>query len=213
MTPARDSHLTPQAKAVLRGGATEAPGTSPLLKEDRSGVFRCAGCNNALFASDAKFESGTGWPSFDQAIPGAVTEIADTTFGMRRVEIVCTKCKGHLGHVFDDGPTSTGLRYCTNGCALERAEGAIVFKNVTFAYNERPVIHDVNLRVEPRQTVAIVGATGSGKSTLFQLLTRFYDPQKGEIDIDAVQTEIDQLETELAEVREKMAELLKGIKR
>ncbi len=113
------SHLTTEARAVLRSGATEMPGTSALLHESRDGMFRCAGCNAALFKSDAKFESGTGWPSFDQAIPGAVVEKVDTTHGMKRVEILCGNCKGHLGHVFDDGPTDTGLRYCTNGCALD----------------------------------------------------------------------------------------------
>ncbi len=114
-----DKKLTPAQHRVLREGATETPFTSPLLHEERDGVFHCAGCNAPLFASGAKFDSGTGWPSFDQAIPGAVKEVADTSHGMRRVEIRCTSCDGHLGHVFDDGPTNTGLRYCTNGCALD----------------------------------------------------------------------------------------------
>lgn len=113
-----DEHLTPEQRRVLREGATEMPGTSPLLKEHRDGTFHCAGCDAALFASDAKFESGTGWPSFDQALPGAVEEREDNSLFMRRTEIVCAKCQGHLGHVFDDGPTKTGMRYCTNGCAL-----------------------------------------------------------------------------------------------
>jgi peptide-methionine (R)-S-oxide reductase len=113
-----DDHLTLEQRRVLREGATEMPGSSPLLHEDRDGVFRCAGCNAALFASDAKFDSGTGWPSFDQALPGAVEEREDNTFFFKQSEIVCAKCKGHLGHVYDDGPTKTGLRYCTNGCAL-----------------------------------------------------------------------------------------------
>ncbi len=114
-----DSHLSAEARAVLREGATEAPGTSKLLKEKRDGTFHCAGCDAALFPSTAKFESGTGWPSFDQALPGAVEERVDLSYGMRLVEILCATCKGHLGHLFDDGPTKTGMRYCTNGCALE----------------------------------------------------------------------------------------------
>ena len=117
MVPSKhpDAHLTPEARRVLREGATEMPGSSALLHEGRDGMFRCAGCDSALFASTAKFESGTGWPSFDQALPGAIEEIADGSLFMKRVEIRCAKCHGHLGHVFDDGPTDTGLRYCTNG--------------------------------------------------------------------------------------------------
>jgi peptide-methionine (R)-S-oxide reductase len=110
---------SPFTEKVLREGATEPPFSSALLHEDRHGFFRCAGCGSRLFSSDAKFESGTGWPSFDAALPGAVTRHQDRSHGVARVEIRCAKCGGHLGHVFDDGPTKTGLRYCTNGCALD----------------------------------------------------------------------------------------------
>ena len=107
------------AEKVLKEAATEAPFTSKLLHEDRDGVFRCAGCGAPLFTADTKFDSGTGWPSFDSAIPGAVTEHTDSSLWMKRVEFRCAKCNGHLGHIFDDGPTKTKMRYCTNGCALD----------------------------------------------------------------------------------------------
>jgi peptide-methionine (R)-S-oxide reductase len=103
---------------VLREAGTERPYSSPLDKEKRSGVFSCAGCGLPLFSSAAKFNSGTGWPSFWQPLDNAVEEAADTTFGMRRVEVLCRRCGGHLGHVFNDGPRPTGLRYCMNGLAL-----------------------------------------------------------------------------------------------
>jgi peptide-methionine (R)-S-oxide reductase len=104
--------------AVLREAHTERPGSSPLLKEHRHGVFACAGCALPLFASATKFESGTGWPSFWQALPNAVAKRTDRAFGMERTEILCRRCGGHLGHLFDDGPKPTGLRYCMNGLAL-----------------------------------------------------------------------------------------------
>jgi peptide-methionine (R)-S-oxide reductase len=111
--------LTPEQYRVLREKGTEAPGTGKYLHEKADGTYECMACGNALFNSDAKFDSGTGWPSFDQAIPGAVEEISDDTHGMHRVEIVCSKCKSHLGHVFNDGPTATGKRYCTNSVCLD----------------------------------------------------------------------------------------------
>lgn len=110
--------LTPQEYKVLREKGTEMPFSGKLLHEDRDGMFKCAACGQALFASDAKFESGTGWPSFDQALPGAVEHIRDDAHGMSRTEVVCSNCKSHLGHVFDDGPTSTGKRYCLNSVCL-----------------------------------------------------------------------------------------------
>lgn len=104
---------------VLRQAGTERPFSSPLDKEKRAGVFQCAGCALPLFSSSTKFNSGTGWPSFWQPLDKAVDEDVDRTFGMRRVEVLCHRCGGHLGHVFDDGPKPTGLRYCMNGLALK----------------------------------------------------------------------------------------------
>ena len=110
--------LPADAYRVLRHAGTEAPSTSPLNKEKRAGTYACAGCALPLFASNTKFESGTGWPSFWQAMDKAVVEESDTTLFMKRVEVLCSSCGGHLGHVFDDGPKPTGLRYCMNGVAL-----------------------------------------------------------------------------------------------
>jgi peptide-methionine (R)-S-oxide reductase len=110
--------LTPEQYAVLREHGTEPRGTSPLNKEKRDGMFRCAGCGQELFASGTKFDSGTGWPSFDKALPGAVTTKVDRSYGMARTEVLCSRCGGHLGHVFPDGPPTTGERYCMNGCAM-----------------------------------------------------------------------------------------------
>ena len=110
--------LGDQRYQVLRQAGTERPFSSPLDKEKRSGVFNCAGCALPLFSSKTKFNSGTGWPSFWQPLDKAVDEAADTTFGMRRVEVLCHRCGGHLGHVFEDGPKPTGLRYCMNGLSL-----------------------------------------------------------------------------------------------
>ena len=110
--------LTPEQYAVLREHGTEPRGISPLNKEKRDGMFRCAGCGQELFASDTKFDSGTGWPSFDKALPGAVTTKVDRSYGMTRTEVLCGRCGGHLGHVFPDGPAPTGLRYCMNSVAL-----------------------------------------------------------------------------------------------
>ncbi len=111
--------LTPEQYRVLREKGTEAPFSGKLIKPDADGVFKCAVCGNALFKADAKFDSGTGWPSFDQALPGAVKEIADDSHGMHRIETVCAVCGSHLGHLFDDGPTATGKRYCMNSVCFE----------------------------------------------------------------------------------------------
>lgn len=111
--------LSPEAYNVLRQEGTERAFTSPLNDEHRKGVFHCAGCAQALFASDQKFDSGTGWPSFWAPIkPDAVGEDADHKLGMVRTEVHCANCGGHLGHVFTDGPKPTGLRYCMNGVAM-----------------------------------------------------------------------------------------------
>ncbi len=111
--------LTPGQYEVLRHAGTEPPFSSPLDHEKRAGVFSCAGCGLPLFSSKTKFESGTGWPSFYEPLSkSAVDERTDTTFGMTRTEVLCHRCGGHLGHVFDDGPKPTGLRYCMNGLAL-----------------------------------------------------------------------------------------------
>jgi peptide-methionine (R)-S-oxide reductase len=111
--------LTPEQFRVLRQQATERPGTSPLLEEHRDGVFRCAGCGAELFDSSAKYESGSGWPSFYTAREGAVATHVDRSHGMTRIEMHCARCGGHLGHIFEDGPQPTGLRFCTNGLALD----------------------------------------------------------------------------------------------
>jgi peptide-methionine (R)-S-oxide reductase len=114
--------LTPEAYHVLREKGTEAPFSGKLLHDDREGVYRCAACGNPLFASTAKFDSGTGWPSFDEALPGAVRLVNDTSDGMMRTEVRCARCGSHLGHLFDDGPTATGKRYCMNSVCLDLEE-------------------------------------------------------------------------------------------
>ena len=120
------SRLTPDAYVVLRKAGTEEPFTSPLLKEHRPGVFNCAGCQLDLFSSKTKFESGTGWPSFWAPITKSAVEIKeDYSFNMERQAVNCSRCGGHLGHVFPDGPKPTGLRYCMNGVALGFKPGAV----------------------------------------------------------------------------------------
>jgi peptide-methionine (R)-S-oxide reductase len=111
--------LSPEQYAVLRGHATEPPGSCALNYEKRAGTFFCAGCGQPLFASKLKFESGTGWPSFNDPLPGAVEESEDFSHGMQRTEVHCSQCGSHLGHVFPDGPPPTGLRYCINGLAMD----------------------------------------------------------------------------------------------
>lgn len=111
--------LTAEQFHVLREHGTERQGTSPLNVEKRDGQFVCAGCGQPLFSSDTKFESGTGWPSFWAPLEGAVGVSTDNSYGMRRIEVHCSRCGGHLGHVFPDGPAPTGQRYCMNGVALE----------------------------------------------------------------------------------------------
>jgi peptide-methionine (R)-S-oxide reductase len=120
--PATDAEwqqrLTPEQFRVLRQHGTEHRGSSPLLKEKGTGLFVCAGCGQPLFRSETKYESGTGWPSFYAPIEGAVSTSADRSHGMTRVEVNCSRCGGHLGHVFPDGPAPTGERYCMNGVAM-----------------------------------------------------------------------------------------------
>jgi peptide-methionine (R)-S-oxide reductase len=111
--------LTPEQFHVLRKHGTERAGTSPLDKNYATGTYNCAGCGQPLFTSETKFNSGTGWPSFYAPIEGAVATSVDRSFFMTRVEVHCSRCGGHLGHVFDDGPKPTGKRYCMNGVALE----------------------------------------------------------------------------------------------
>ena len=110
--------LTPERYQVLRQHATERPGSCALLREKRAGTFTCAGCGHPLFVANRKFESGTGWPSFFAPLEGAIGTTVDRSFGMARTEVHCRRCGGHLGHVFEDGPPPTGLRYCINGLAL-----------------------------------------------------------------------------------------------
>jgi peptide-methionine (R)-S-oxide reductase len=111
--------LTAEQYHVLREHGTERPGSCALLAEKRAGTFRCAGCGNPLFRAERKFESGTGWPSFFAPLEGAVETTEDRSFFMVRTEVHCARCGGHLGHVFEDGPPPTGLRYCINGVALD----------------------------------------------------------------------------------------------
>ncbi len=113
------ARLTPAQYAVLRQKSTEYPGTSPLLKEHRKGTFACAADGNPLFDAHTKFESGTGWPSFWRPLPGAIGTTTDHELGYARTEVHCARCGGHLGHVFEDGPPPTGLRYCMNGVAMK----------------------------------------------------------------------------------------------
>ena len=111
--------LTPEQFAVLRGHGTERAGSCALLDEHREGTFVCAGCQQPLFVAGRKFESGTGWPSFFAPLEGAIGSTVDRAYGMTRTEVHCSRCGGHLGHVFEDGPPPTGLRYCINGVALQ----------------------------------------------------------------------------------------------
>lgn len=115
-----DEKLTPEQRHVLREGGTEMPFSGQYVHTKEKGMYRCVSCGAELFSSDTKFDSGTGWPSFDDAIPGAIVTRDDDSHGMHRTEVVCAKCGGHLGHVFDDGPKeTTGKRYCINSVCLD----------------------------------------------------------------------------------------------
>ena len=113
-----NQNLTKEQKNILFNEGTEMPFTSSLLHEKRKGFYHCANCGNKLFSSANKFDSGTGWPSFSEALPGAFNTKIDYRFGMKRVEYHCAKCGAHHGHVFDDGPSETGKRFCNNGLCL-----------------------------------------------------------------------------------------------
>lgn len=110
--------LTPEQYKILRGKGTEPPFTGKYVHEKGKGMYKCSACGNPLFPSNAKFDSGTGWPSFDEAIPGSIKYVPDSSHGMERTEILCAKCGSHLGHLFQDGPTKTGKRYCINSVCL-----------------------------------------------------------------------------------------------
>ena len=113
-----NSQLSKKQKDIMFNNGTERPFTSELLKENRNGYYHCANCEAKLFASNSKFDSGTGWPSFSQALPGAFETKIDYSFGMKRVEYHCANCGAHHGHIFLDGPSATGKRYCSNGLCL-----------------------------------------------------------------------------------------------
>lgn len=118
------ARLSPERFRILRQGATEPAFTGELWNEKRQGIYRCAGCGTELFSSDTKYDSGSGWPSFYQPVEdGRIAEKSDTSYGMVRTEILCSACGGHLGHIFDDGPHPTGLRYCVNSASLELDSG------------------------------------------------------------------------------------------
>ena len=112
-------HLSEEQYRILRQKGTEAPHTGKYNLHFEDGKYKCAGCGNILFESEAKFNSNCGWPSFDQSVEGSIEYIKDTSFGMIRTEILCSNCGGHIGHVFDDGPTETGQRYCVNSASIE----------------------------------------------------------------------------------------------
>lgn len=111
--------LTPEQYSVLREKGTEMPFSGKYVHEKKDGMYTCVACGNPLFSSETKFDSGTGWPSFDEALPGAVEFVNDDSHGMTRTEVICAKCHSHLGHVFNDGITDTGKRYCMNSVCLD----------------------------------------------------------------------------------------------
>jgi len=113
------NNLTPEQYQVLRQKGTEAPFSGKYVNEKAQGTYNCMACGNSLFSSETKFDSGTGWPSFDEALPGAVEYIDDDSHGMHRTEVVCASCLSHLGHIFEDGPTDSGKRYCINSVCLD----------------------------------------------------------------------------------------------
>ena len=176
---------------MLRHEGTERPFTSPLNDEHRAGVFVCAGCALPLFTSAMKFDSGTGWPSYFTTIPGAFATKTDHQLILPRTEYHCAKCGGHHGHVFDDGPQPTGLRYCNNGVALRFIPSSVGLserrrrsardrlrawssyarvRQVVPGPAPRRIFDDLSLDVARGEFVAVVGASGVGKSTLLNLI-------------------------------------------
>jgi methionine-S-sulfoxide reductase/methionine-R-sulfoxide reductase len=154
--------LTSEQYRVLRQAGTERAHSSPLDKEHRKGTFACAGCGQNLFASEAKFDSGTGWPSFYRPLDKAVGETRDTSFGMLRIAVHCSRCGGHLGHVFDDGPRPTGLRYCINGVAMH-------FRPVVAGvFNIEPPVIDEPALPSRQETAVFAGGCFWGVQAVFQ---------------------------------------------
>jgi peptide-methionine (R)-S-oxide reductase len=160
--------LTPAQYEILRKHGTERAGSSPLHRDKRMGTFACAGCDLPLFSSETKFESGTGWPSFWQPLPNAVGTSTDKAFFTTRTEVHCRRCGGHLGHVFEDGPKPTGLRYCMNGLSLKFVPGAAAGPALVRRLSSRPgeAQHRASRDPSCNQSLAEIMGPGSPSLTL-----------------------------------------------